>query len=198
VVHHKRLVVFVVRRQHLGKLPFEEALQIGRIGLWKAVLGYDPQKGYAFSTYAYPAIARQIWRAVKQAERPVPKVTTTTPAAVIDQTDPEHVLEEQLVLAALYELVTRLPKRLRQIIIARYGLTGKQPALLREVGAALGLSGERVRLLQIEALVWLRHPAHSQALRSLLGRHTEADYQWAECQAQRWLQRRRGGRYDSD
>jgi hypothetical protein len=26
VVHHKRLVVFVVRRQSLGKLPFEEAL----------------------------------------------------------------------------------------------------------------------------------------------------------------------------
>lgn len=198
MVHHKRLVVFVVRQQSLGKLPFEEALQVGRIGLWRAILGYDPQKGYAFSTYAYPAIARQIWRAVKRAERPVPKTTTTTPAEVIDQTDPEQVLEERLVQAALYELVTRLPKRLRQIIIARYGLTGKQPALLREVGAALGLSRERVRLLQIETLVWLRHPAHSQELRTLLGRHTEADYEWAECQAQRWLRRRRGGRYGSD
>lgn len=193
--HHKRLVVFVVRRQMLGKLPFEDALQAGRIGLWRAILGYDPQKGYAFSTYAYPAIARQIWRAVKQAERPVPKAVPSTPAAVVDQTDPEQVLEERLVQVALYELMARLPKRLRQIIIARYGLTGKQPALLREVGATLGLSRERVRLLQIEALVWLRHPAHSQQLRSLLERHTAIDYEWADCQAQRWLRGRRGGSY---
>jgi hypothetical protein len=43
-------------------------------------------------------------------------------------------------------------------------------------------------------LVRLRHPAHSQLLRSLLGRHSFADYAWAEVQAQRWL-RKRGGRH---
>ena len=45
-----------------------------------------------------------------------------------------------------------------------------------------------------EALVWLRHPAHSYALHSLLERHTVADYQAADVLAQRWL-RRRGGRH---
>ncbi len=34
---HERLVPFVVRRQTLGKLPFAEAVQAGRIGLWKAI-----------------------------------------------------------------------------------------------------------------------------------------------------------------
>ena len=58
-------------------------------------------------------------------------------------------------------------------------------------GSALG---ERVRQLHTEALVWLRHPAHSQTLRSLLNRHHLADYQTAHEQAQHWL-RRRGGRY---
>ncbi len=69
---HERLVPFVVRRQTLGKLPFAEAVQAGRTGLWRAILGYDPQRGYAFSSYAYPAIARQVWRAVKRAERAAP------------------------------------------------------------------------------------------------------------------------------
>lgn len=198
MMRHKHLVVFVMRRQVLGKLPFDDALQVGRIGLWRAILGYDPNKGFAFSTYAYPAIARQIWRAVKRAERAVSRATETPTAELLWQTDPEQVLQVQLIQTALYELVARLPKRLRLVIIARYGLADKPPALYRDIGATWGLSGERARLLHLEALVWLRHPAHSQELRSLLGRHTAADYEWAECLAQRWLRRRRGGRYGSD
>ena len=58
MLRHQHLVVFVTRRQGLGKLSFDDALQAGRIGLWRAILGFDPKKGYAFSTYAYPAIAR--------------------------------------------------------------------------------------------------------------------------------------------
>ena len=198
MMRHKHLVVFVTRRQVLGKLPFDDALQAGRIGLWRAILGYDPKKGYAFSTYAYPAIARQIWRAVKRAERAVSRATETLSAEVRGQMDPEQVLEARLVQATLYDLVARLPERLRLVIIARYGLAGKPPALYREIGVTWGLSREWARLRHLEALVWLRHPAHSQQLRSLLSRHTLADYEWAECQAQRWLRRRRGGRYGSD
>jgi len=197
MAHHRRLVVFVVRRQTLGRLPFEDALQAGRIGLWQAILGYDPQKGFAFSTYAYPAIARRVWRAVKRAERADSTSTQAIFAEVLLAPDPDQALQARLVQAALYELVARLPGRLRLIIIARYGLADKSPQFYRAIGATLGLSRERVRLLHLEALVWLRHPAHSQQLRSLLERHTVADYEWAEHQAQRWLRRRRGGRYGS-
>jgi hypothetical protein len=45
----------------------------------------------------------------------------------------------------------------------------------------------------MEALVWLRQPAHSQELRSLLERNGLHDYEWADQLAQAWL-RRRGGR----
>ncbi|MCG2768399.1 MAG: hypothetical protein L6435_08455, partial [Anaerolineae bacterium] len=92
-----------------------------------------------------------------------------------------------------------LPERLRVVIVARYGLEGRDPAIYRQIGATLGISGERARQLHTEALVceafvWLRHPAHSQTLRSLLGRHTIADYQLADDLAQRWLHRRGGRR----
>ena len=49
---HEGLVQTVVRRQVLGDLPFAEGLQAGRTGLWRAILGYDPQRETAFSTYA--------------------------------------------------------------------------------------------------------------------------------------------------
>jgi RNA polymerase sigma factor (sigma-70 family) len=192
---HKRLVVFVARRQALGELSYEEAIQAGRVGLWQAIRGYDPQKGYAFSTYAYPAIARRIWSAVKRAERKAAPAAEMMPTETLETTNPELIWEASRVQAALYDLVARLPERLRQVIIARYGLDGKCPALYREIGARWGLSGERARQLHLEALVWLRHPAHSQHLRALLRRHTLADYEWADALAQRWLRYRRGGRY---
>jgi RNA polymerase sigma factor (sigma-70 family) len=190
---HDGLVQAVVRRQVLGQLPFAEALQAGRQGLWRAIRGFDPQRGVAFSTYAWPAIQRQIWRAVKvyhRASSP-PAVDATEPVP-----DPAQIWEADCVHRLLYDLVARLPTpRLRYIVVRRYGLTGQLPATYQQIGTVVGLSGERVRQLHTEALVWLRHPAHSQQLRSLLGRHTLADYEAAEAQAQRWL-RQRGGRHD--
>jgi RNA polymerase sigma factor (sigma-70 family) len=63
---HEGLVRYDLAHQRLCGLPFEEALQAGRIGLWRAIEGYDPQRGTRFSTYAYPAIIRQVWDAVRR------------------------------------------------------------------------------------------------------------------------------------
>lgn len=191
MTEHEGLVHAVVRGQVLGHLPFAEALQAGRIGLWRAILGYDPSYGTVFSTYAWPCIMRQVWQAVKAHARfqsGRPEMDDTRAA---ESVDPVTVCEGQIVRQALYALIGRLPARLGYIVMARYGLDG--PALTYgHIGARLGLSGERARQLHTEALVRLRHPAFSQSLRSLLGRHTLADYQAAQIQAQRWLRQRAG------
>jgi len=100
------------------------------------------------------------------------------------------VWETAVVQQALHDLVQHLPGPLRYVVVARYGLNSTPPATYRQIGIALGLSGERARQLHTEALAWLRHPAHSYALHSLLERHTLADYQTADVLAQRWLRRR--------
>ena len=64
LARHEGLVRWVVRRQYLGDLAFADALQEGRLGLWRALAGYDPSRGTAFSSYAVPAIARAVWSAV--------------------------------------------------------------------------------------------------------------------------------------
>lgn len=189
---HKGLVHAVVRKQFLGNLPYAEAVQAGRIGLWHAILGYDPQRGYAFSTYAWPSIARRVWRAVKKASRFHSPSGIAAHSPAVWELSPPVLWEAFLVRLALYDLVKRLPARLRKIVVLRYGLAGNAPPSYRELGRRMELSRERVRQLHTEALVWLRHPAHSQQLRSLLGRHRVADYEAADAQAQRWL-RKRGG-----
>jgi RNA polymerase sigma factor (sigma-70 family) len=191
---HDGLVQAVVRQQVLGDLPFTEAVQAGRIGLWHAIQGFDPCRGLAFSTYAWPCIMRQIWREVKTHDRFSSSSAMGDEYSSLKEEDPATVWEAEAVRQALHDAVRRLSQRLRHVIVTRYGLNGDPPAIYRLIGADLGLTGERVRQLHIEALVWLRHPAHSYVLRSLLDRHSLADYEIADDLAQQWLQWR-GGRH---
>ncbi len=194
---HEPLVKYAVQRQNLGDLPYEEALQAGRIGLWQAIRGFDPHKGYQFSTYAYGAIVHQVWKDVKAHCVANGQAHAYKAWAIFFrhwEVGPAEYQRADELSVCLAVLVGRLPERLRQVIVGRYGLDGPEPQTLPELGVELGVCGERVRQLQVEALVWLRHPAHSQELRELLRRHSQQEYEWAEEVAQAWL-RRRGGRH---
>lgn len=197
---HDGLVHAAVRRQVLGDLPYAEALQVGRIGLWRAILSFDPSRGYTFSTYAWASIVHHVWRGVKVHTRTAQVLEAAVERGRFPQwrsvgcVDPAVLHMAWAIQDSVHDLVARLPQRLRYIIVARYGLDGRGRHFYREIGEHLGMSGERARQLHTEALVWLRHPPHSQHLRFLLARHTAADYAFAERQAQHWL-RRRGGRH---
>jgi len=196
---HERLVHAVVRQQVLGNLPFAEALQAGRIGLWHAILHFDPQRGTAFSTYAWTCIMHRVWREVKLAERAQGQAGKHLPLGEAasrrgEDGDPALAWAALAVSAALWDLIARLPERLRIVVLARYELTGQPQVFYAQIGVVLGVSGERARQLHTEALIWLRQPAHSQQLRSLLDRHTLVDYETVEAETQRWLQWRGGRR----
>jgi len=193
---HEGLVHLVVRRQWLLTLEYEEALQAGRRGLWRAVLGYDPERDTRFSTYAYPAIMRYVWGAVKAEQRRMKREAPISILVVYSYetgSDPAWLKYQQEIRDSLLGLVKRLPEGLQEVVTERYGLGGKEAQTLEEIGRQLGLSRTQVGRLWKEALVWLSQPAHSQELRSLLGRHNQKQYELADELAQAWL-RRRGGR----
>ena len=178
---HDGLVHAFIQRQGGGDISYEEALQAGRIGLWRAIQGYDPTRGTAFSTYAWVAISRRVYRRAKELSRdPYVEVREMSAAWVLP--DPAVELERKLTNQALHNLVNQLAEPLHQIVVDRYGLGKNPPCTLNEVGEQLGLSGERVRQLQQEALAWLRHPAHSWRLRQLLDKNTAGDYRSALAQ----------------
>lgn len=192
---HEPLVLYAVKRQKLGDLPFEEAVQAGRMGLWGAIQGYDPHKGYQFSTYAYPAIVHQVWAAVKTHCVANGRERAVREWAIFFrhwEAGPAAVQAQSELRTCLHEMVQCLPERLRKVMDAYYGLAGQRPLVMREIGAQMGVTRQRVQQLKAEALVWLRHPAHSQELRALLARHSQQEYEWAEEVAQIWLRRRAG------
>ena len=182
---HEGLIHAVIRREGSGPLTYEEALQVGRIGLWRAILNYDPTRGAAFSTYAWVAIRRHIHRAAARAAGDSRYQLTPYHHGLAEPSrgrlaeDLDESVEQTLIREALFALLSQLPHRLRLVIVTRYGLDGHPPRTLRQIGAQLGLSHERIRQLEQDALAWLRHPAHSLPLRQLLDKNTAADYRQA-------------------
>jgi RNA polymerase sigma factor (sigma-70 family) len=79
---------------------------------------------------------------------------------LIEEADSEtqfSEVEDALLRQEVGDAVDRLlDERERQVIALRYGLETGQPLSLRETGKMLGLSGERVRLIEREALRRLR------------------------------------------
>ena len=59
-----RLVISIAKRYRCRGLSFEDLVQEGIIGLIAAIVRYDPDKGYRFSTYATHWIRQAIGRAI--------------------------------------------------------------------------------------------------------------------------------------
>ena len=54
------------------------------------------------------------------------------------------------------EALDRIEPRLRQLLVLRFGLEGKPPQTLDEIGRELGVTRERVRQLETRAFRQLR------------------------------------------
>ncbi|HRI07624.1 MAG TPA: sigma-70 family RNA polymerase sigma factor [Nannocystaceae bacterium] len=66
-----RLVVTIARRFNHGRMPFQDLIQEGNIGLMKAVDRFDHRKGFRFSTYGSWWIRHAISRAIADKARAV-------------------------------------------------------------------------------------------------------------------------------
>jgi RNA polymerase primary sigma factor len=84
-----------------------------------------------------------------------------TPSPVESAT--QHLLEE-----TIEEVLSELTPRQSHILRLRFGLGGGEPHTLEEIANKFGLSRERIRQLEKEALRRLRHPRLAHNLRDYL------------------------------
>ena len=171
---HDGLVHYIVRQQWRGTLSYGQVLHEGRIGLWRAILGFDTERGVAFSTYASVAIARQVWRAVACAEKERQNNDSLS-LPVLPAESLIDVLAWEMA-AVLGTLVEQLPAKQRFVVRSYYGLDGRGGRTLAQVGQQLGCTRQAVHYHLHKALVCLRHPVFSAVLRALLGRNRREDY----------------------
>jgi len=81
-----------------------------------------------------------------------------------DDTGPEASLVDGDVKEHVDHWLGSLGDKQREVVVRRFGLRGHEAATLEEVGAEIGLTRERVRQIQVEALKKLRRLLEKQGL----------------------------------
>jgi RNA polymerase sigma factor (sigma-70 family) len=194
---HDRLVRYVVRNQIWGGVPEDDLLQEGRIALWRAIEGYEPGRGAAFSTYASVAIARAVWRATEQERNERRLVRQADP--VDAYLELENGLWREQIYQVLAEASRNLSEHQQCVLCLVYGVgegeTSKPEESLENLAATgrrLGLTRERVRQVRNDALAVLRLPVYTVRLRQLCQQDSRDAYLHSRQLSRSWL--RKGGK----
>lgn len=154
------LVWLVINKLHYN-LDKDDQFQNGCIGLMKAIEDYNPDLGYAFSTYATTTIEYYIKKdAFQEFERrshqvsldaPIPGATDeegntkTLYDVLADQVNIEEIVENKYIAD---QVIGRLRPLEREILTMRF-LEGKS---LREIASAFNLTLEALRRIEGQAL----------------------------------------------
>lgn len=93
----------------------------------------------------------------KENDRPLLEIIPDT-----NNPEPSTLLQDEDVMANLEMWLNQLEEKQRQVVVRRFGLHGYERTTLEEVGAELGVTRERVRQIQMDALRQLRKILESQ------------------------------------
>jgi len=167
-----RLVVSIAKR-HVGPNDnFFELVSDGNMSLIRAAEKFDFARGNKFSTYASWAIMKNFARTIpddlKYRDRFRTSASEMFSATEDDRSDQyaqesaQNQRERQI-----GKILETLDEREQKIIISRFGLShGQEPLTLKEVGAEMGVTKERIRQIEARALDKLRRAAEDEHIDS--------------------------------
>jgi RNA polymerase primary sigma factor/RNA polymerase sigma factor len=165
-----RLVVSIAKR-HVGLGDnFFELVSDGNMSLIRAVEKFDYARGNKFSTYASWAIMKNFARTIPDEHKHRDRFRTShsemfssTEERRTDQYEQESAQSQRE--RQIGKILERLDEREQKIIISRFGLDhGHEPLTLKEVGAEMGVTKERVRQLEARALSKLKIAAQEEKI----------------------------------
>ena len=157
-----RLVVSIAKRHVGGADDFFELVSDGNMSLIRAAEKFDYSRGNKFSTYASWAIMKNFARTIPSGYKHRERFRSGTEEMFVaaedtrsdqyEQESAQHDRETQV-----GRILSALDEREQKIIISRFGLNHEQePQTLKEVGADMGVTKERVRQIEARALSKLR------------------------------------------
>lgn len=163
------LVLAMARRSRKSGVELSELISEGNLALLRCVDKFDASRGFKFSTYACRAILASFSRAGAKAARLRAYFPASYDAAV-ERSDHlerkrervEHECVDEL-REILFENAADLSNVERRVLDARFSLgrspesiSGSRRRTLDQVGTLLGVSKERVRQIQNQAMSKLR------------------------------------------
>ena len=163
IEHNLRLVVYVAKKyDNANNGGIEDLISIGTIGLIKAVNTFKMDKNIKLATYASRCIENEILMFLRKNNRIRYEISLDEPLNVdydgnelllsdiigtdIDIINKEIEGNEQR--EQLYEALKELNERERNILLMRYGLTGKNELTQKDVADLLGISQSYISRLE--------------------------------------------------
>lgn len=154
IEHNLRLVVFLAKKYENTKIDLEDLVSIGTIGLIKGVNTYRLDKNIKLATYASRCIDNEILMYLRKTKRKRTEISFEDSLSFdadgnelhledVLGTDDDIVtkgLEEELDRSILYQEVSKLEGRDKEIIEYRYGLNGRRELTQKEVANLMGIS----------------------------------------------------------
>jgi RNA polymerase sigma factor (sigma-70 family) len=164
-----RLVVSIVK-QHAGASGnFYELFSDGNMSLLRAVEKFDFSRGNKFSTYATWAIRKNFARSIPTEKTHRERFMTGYEEVLETRPDSRSNEHEDVASAQRAEdqvklLLGQLPERERQVLEMRMGLNNKPAMTLAMIGQTMGITKERVRQIEKNAMNRLRQMVQEDSL----------------------------------
>ena len=170
IEHNLRLVVFLAKKYENTGVDLEDLVSIGTIGLIKGVNTYKLDKNIKLATYASRCIDNEILMFLRKNKRRRGEVSFEDSLSYDSEGNELHLedilgtaddivtrpLEEEIEKKILYEELTKLNERDKEIMSLRYGLFNKKEMTQKEVAESLGISQSYISRIEKKVISKLK------------------------------------------